>query len=559
MNEKVYAVLYKVQALDRTDGLFYYQPCHITCGLYDSIDNEFLDEAVNEIRYKLDDRRTIIEQMDYAIGPHYTESELIEVCGGALDLNQALLELYESALETHLFCNYDYNMGIMHFTQHPSTEFMTNTFKQLENYLFNGDAIENSEDSSENDGILYMTEEQANSILAMKKTQDIENYTSYLKTLNEESFLKGLDEENCTSTILFSENHLDELLEQKDVDTLKEELLKLIKMVHESNDKEKEDEEIGDIDELKKELNSLDDIAKELMNKLNSLIGLDNVKKMVDLLISDLIFKKKTEENLVFEDTNKHMVYTGSPGTGKTTVAQLLAPFLYKIGFLKSDKVAFVSAKDLVGEYIGQTAPRTAKVIKNNKGGVIFLDEAYILSGHGREEFGNEAIAEILKEMEKPDGTMFIFAGYEKEMNDFIKMNSGLRSRVGNYISFKDYSEEELYQIFEKTVKDTNKSEDAKYKLHLSEGAIKKVKESIHEAHGIKNFGNARFVKNLFSEIRKYHSKNTRDVNDPEILYLITEQDIPDDILDTLFFNKKDYTDSLYTDSHIGFKVMQKK
>lgn len=301
------------------------------------------------------------------------------------------------------------------------------------------------------------------------------------------------------------------------------------------------------------------DINKKVddtMSKLNALVGLEDVKSSFQEIFDTIIFKQKTKDNLSFEEGSKHMVFTGNPGTGKTTVAEIIAPLFHEIGYLESDKVSYVSAQNLIGEYVGQTAPKTEKVIKDNLGGIIVLDEAYILAGKAQ-EYGNEAITVMLKEMEK-NRTMFIFAGYKKEMEDFIKMNSGLESRIGSFLEFKDYSEDELFEIFKKNIDKVNDKENQEYKLTMSEGAVSKVKGIISEAKQITDFGNGRFAKKLFDKISRCHAKNTRSTDDPNKLYQITEKDIPDDIMKTIFFNG-DRSSGLYSGGKIGFRSEEDK
>lgn len=307
------------------------------------------------------------------------------------------------------------------------------------------------------------------------------------------------------------------------------------------------------------EKNECIDINKKVddtMSKLNALVGLEDVKSSFQEIFDTIIFKQKTKDNLSFEEGSKHMVFTGNPGTGKTTVAEIIAPLFHEVGYLESDKVSYVSAQNLIGEYVGQTAPKTEKVIKDNLGGIIVLDEAYILAGKAQ-EYGNEAITVMLKEMEK-NRTMFIFAGYKKEMEDFIKMNSGLESRIGSFLEFKDYSEDELFEIFKKNIDKVNDKENQEYKLTMSEGAVSKVKGIISEAKQITDFGNGRFAKKLFDKISRCHAKNTRSTDDPNKLYQITEKDIPDDIMKTIFFNG-DRSSGLYSGGKIGFRSEEDK
>ena len=289
---------------------------------------------------------------------------------------------------------------------------------------------------------------------------------------------------------------------------------------------------------------------QQTTEELNQLVGLDNVKKIINDIFSSIMFKYKTNQVLNFEKNNKHMVFTGNPGTGKTTVAEIIAPLFYKLGYLETDKVAFVAAEDLIAGYIGQTAIKTKELIQKNRGGIIVIDEAYILSSPAQ-QFGNEAITVILKEMEK-NRTMFIFAGYKKEMEDFIKMNSGLKSRVNTYVQFDDYSEKELLTMFMNRVKRVNKNNNSKDKLNLSVKTVKKIRNIIKEGMKQKDFGNGRFVKNIFDITMMNHAKNTKQITDGMKLYQITEEDIPDDILEKVLFGEEHNN---YSNTTMGFNA----
>ena len=355
---------------------------------------------------------------------------------------------------------------------------------------------------------------------------------------------------------------LNDMLNKNDLDEIKKYYLALYRTTRNSIDRLTEEldtlgksgiaierEEYKEAEEKNEE--DINDAIDDAMSKLNELVGLENVKNTFEEIFSTMLFKKRTEENLNLENGNKHMVFIGNPGTGKTTVAEIAAPLFHKLGYLNSDKVSYVAAQDLIGKYVGQTAPKTEEIIKKNRGGLIVLDEAYILAGPAQ-QFGNEAITVMIKEMEK-NNTMFIFAGYKKEMEDFIKMNSGIESRIGTFVEFNDYTEEELLEIFKLTVNKTNKSENQDYKLKVSPEVIKKVKEIIHQARGMEDFGNGRFIKKLFTMISREHAKNTRNITDIDELYTITEKDISPDILDKMFFDRNSGSD--YKGSNIGFNA----
>ncbi len=260
---------------------------------------------------------------------------------------------------------------------------------------------------------------------------------------------------------------------------------------------------------------------EEIFSNLDSLVGLEDIKKALHNL-SDLInLKNKTKDDLKLQNINLHMVFLGNPGTGKTTVARIVAEILYNLKYIKENKLVEVTSKDLVGEYVGQTGPKTNSVIQRAMGGVLFIDEAYTLASGTNlgNSYNAEAIATLIQAMENNrDNLVVIFAGYTKEMQAFLNANSGIMSRIGYTLDFKDYTEDELVKIFEKM---TSKSG-----FRVTDDAIKEVREKIKEYKERPNFGNARFIRNLFEKSVIKHAENTRDKKQRKILKTITREDI---------------------------------
>lgn len=266
-----------------------------------------------------------------------------------------------------------------------------------------------------------------------------------------------------------------------------------------------------------KEEKTMDEIFKEL----NELVGLDDVKKTLYELKDLMSLKNKTKEDLKINDINLHMVFLGNPGTGKTTVARLVAGILYNLKYIKENKLIEVTSKDLVAEYVGQTAPKTNAVIERALGGVLFIDEAYALAtGVGdSNSYNAEAIATLIAAMENNrDNLVVIFAGYTKEMQAFLDSNSGIVSRIGYTLNFKDYTDEELIQIFKGMIK--------KAGFKVNKTAIDKLESVIKEYRNSKNFGNARFVRNVYEKTIVKHASNTKDETDKNKLKTITKEDI---------------------------------
>ncbi|MBK9285880.1 MAG: AAA family ATPase [Sphingobacteriaceae bacterium] len=268
----------------------------------------------------------------------------------------------------------------------------------------------------------------------------------------------------------------------------------------------------------------------ELLAQLDALIGLDSVKKSIRENITYLNFTKLRKEK-GFEDSSKlslHSIFTGNPGTGKTTVVNMLGKIYHKMGLLSKGHVVEVDRAALVGEYIGQTAPKTKKMIDSARGGILFIDEAYSLarSDDDSKDFGKEVIEILLKEMSDGKGDIAIIgAGYPKQMRSFIESNPGLKSRFTQYFHFDDYLPEELYAIAQYSAN--------KKQVSFSPEADEYLKEQLTEAYRVRdeNFGNARFVNAVVDEakqdmgLRLMKLSNLNDLNNEE-LSTITLEDL---------------------------------
>ena len=277
----------------------------------------------------------------------------------------------------------------------------------------------------------------------------------------------------------------------------------------------------------KKKRRDADECSNSISFKnLDKLIGLESVKQEVKNLTNFIVIKQKREaQGFKSSPISYHCVFTGNPGTGKTTVARIVASIYKKLGILKKGHLVETDRSGLVAEYVGQTAVKTNKIIDSALDGVLFIDEAYSLASGGEHDFGREAISTLLKRMEDDrDRLIVILAGYTDDMKNFIDTNPGLQSRFNRYIDFPDYSEEELFQIFKNNCK--------KYDYHINPEAESKLKEYLYIAvkQKDKNFGNARFVRNLFEKtIEKQASRLSRDsdITDDELTEILSE-DIPD-------------------------------
>lgn len=259
------------------------------------------------------------------------------------------------------------------------------------------------------------------------------------------------------------------------------------------------------------------------LTELKSLIGLERVKLDIDSLRNLIrIQAMRKRQGLPNTSISYHCVFSGNPGTGKTTVARIVAGIYKELGILKKGHLVEVDRSKLVGEYVGQTAPKTNKVIDEALDGVLFVDEAYTLVGEGS-DYGAEAIATLLKRMEDDrDRLVVILAGYTDEIKDFIDSNPGLQSRFNRYIQFDDYSTDELVEIFKRNLR--------KSRYKIKRDALEQLQNVIERAVAArdKNFGNARYVRNLFEKVVQNQANRLARMDniDNDDLSIITREDI---------------------------------
>ncbi len=266
---------------------------------------------------------------------------------------------------------------------------------------------------------------------------------------------------------------------------------------------------------------TLDDV----MDELNELIGLDNIKTSVKELSNFLkVQKLREEKGLKNVNNSLHSVFMGPPGTGKTTVARLVSKIYKHLGYLEKGHLVETDRTGMVAGYVGQTALKVEEVIKTSLDGVLFIDEAYSLAKDNKKDFGNEAVEVLLKKMEDHrDQLVVIVAGYPDEMEEFIESNPGLQSRFNRYFTFDHYKPKELIGIFELFClkNDFVLADEAKEKLEF---IFDKLYEKRH-----KSFGNARVARNLFEKIIEYQANRIVSITPltEELLKTIVEDDIP--------------------------------
>lgn len=248
-----------------------------------------------------------------------------------------------------------------------------------------------------------------------------------------------------------------------------------------------------------------------LLEEFNNMTGLTGVKYQVNSLVNLIkVQKMRKAQGLKVSEVSSHMVFSGNPGTGKTTVARMLAEIYKYLGVLEKGQLIEVDRGGLVRGYVGQTATQTLEVIESALGGILFIDEAYTLTvNKGEGDFGQEAVDTLLKAMEDHRGELIVIvAGYTDLMEQFLASNPGLKSRFSNFIYFEDYTAEELLEIL---VKNFQKQE-----YHMSPAAAEKARAVLEElvANKPDNFANARDVRNYMEHAISKHA--SRIVNLPE-------------------------------------------
>jgi len=263
---------------------------------------------------------------------------------------------------------------------------------------------------------------------------------------------------------------------------------------------------------------------EEIVAELESLVGIQAVKEEIKTLINFVkIQKARQASGLKSSPVSYHMVFTGNPGTGKTTVARIVAKIYKALGILSGGQLVETDRSGLVAEYVGQTAVKVNKTIDAAINGVLFIDEAYSLAGDSENDYGKEAIATLIKRMEDDrDKLVIIMAGYTAEMNAFIEINPGFKSRINRYIEFSDFDADNLLLIFEGecTKMDYILTADAKVKLS---SLFTKAYEERN-----KSFGNGRFVRNTFENALENQANRIASITSltKEVLTTITADDI---------------------------------
>ena len=344
------------------------------------------------------------------------------------------------------------------------------------------------------------------------------------------SMVSYSNREKVTPTKRFSENNQIEepVVETKKAEKVKTEedddgeikvtlTLDLGSIIGSSDDDEASVEMTDDIEESALKVEepaepASDETLESLLDELNELVGLESVKRDVISLINFIrVCKKREQRGMIVPVVSYHLVFTGNPGTGKTTIARLVSKIYYQLGILPKGQLVETDRSALVAGYLGQTAIKTQKVIQSALGGVLFIDEAYSLANDEQDYYGKEAIETLLKAMEDHRNELVVIvAGYTDLMHKFIDSNPGLRSRFNKYFEFPDYTGEELLEIFKVFCK-KNGYTVSQEALEMLSDKFSKLYESRDE-----HFGNARQVRNIFEKAINSQANRLSSVDDPD-------------------------------------------
>ena len=276
-------------------------------------------------------------------------------------------------------------------------------------------------------------------------------------------------------------------------------------------------------------------VAPVLKTLDDELVGLAPVKQRIrEIAALLLVDRVRRRFGLNAKAPTLHMSFTGNPGTGKTTVAMRMAEILHKLGYIRRGHLVAVTRDDLVGQYIGHTAPKTKEVLKKAMGGVLFIDEAYYLYRQENErDYGQESIEILLQVMENNrDDLVVILAGYADKMEKFFQSNPGFRSRVAHHIDFPDYDNEDLLAISEKMLTSLD------YKL--SPGAREALTEYIPIRRTQPHFANARSIRNALDRARLRQANRVFALGDTELTIDQLATIEPEDIRQSRVFQQKD-------------------
>lgn len=341
----------------------------------------------------------------------------------------------------------------------------------------------------------------------------------HITELNQEGYYKSYDsEETEKETVASGSNNNEKEQQDTSVMDLVEKVNKIIDAIQ-VGEQNKEN-----VVENAKVSNPDDKTLEQLLEELDGLIGLDKVKYDVRSLMNFIkVANMRKRKGLKVPTISYHLVFTGNPGTGKTTIARLVAQIYYKMGLLTKGQMIETDRSALVAGYLGQTAIKTQKVIQEALGGVLFIDEAYALAGDEEDSYGKEAIETLLKGMEDHrDDLVVIVAGYDELMHKFIDSNPGLRSRFNKYFHFPDYNGDELVKIFERFCENNGYAISSETTEILLE-QFKKVYE-VREEH----FGNARAIRNVFETAICHQANRIAEQENvsEEDLVILTKEDV---------------------------------